>query len=115
MRHLNWKADSDTSMVAWASRVVGGKYRVIARENADGVWFEVEHLVHNGWRSFRYADWEKTPVQHQSVIRTYAEAFAVAEADNDQRRASKARSAARRSPLPALRRGQHRLLPRRQI
>jgi hypothetical protein len=96
MKRLNWKNDTSVAwaMVAHASRGVGGKYRISRREDSDGVWFEVEHLVHNGCRSFRYADWEKTPVRHQPVARTYAEAFAAAEADNDQRRASKARSAA---------------------
>jgi hypothetical protein len=96
MKRLNWKNDTSVAwgMVAWASRGVGGKYRVSRHEGPDGVWFKVEHLVHNGCRSFRYADWDTRLVQHQPVARTYAEAFAVAEADNDQRRAIKERGAA---------------------
>ena len=95
MKRLNWRDDSDTSMVAWASRAVGGKYRVSARKNANGVWFEVEHLVHNGCTSPRYADWWRDKlIEHQPIARTWAEAIAVAEADNDQRRAIKERGAA---------------------
>jgi hypothetical protein len=96
MKHLNWKNDTSVAwaMVAWASRAVGGKYRISRREDSDGVWFEVEYLVHSGGSSFRYADWWGTPVQQQPVARTYAEAFAAAEADNDQRRAIKERGAA---------------------
>jgi hypothetical protein len=96
MRHLNWKNDTSVAwaMVAHASRGVGGKYRVSRREGPDGVWFEVEHLTcfaSGGWRG---SGWDTRPVQHQPVARTYAEAFAVAEADNDQRRAIKERDAA---------------------
>jgi hypothetical protein len=95
MKRLNWKdEDGGTGMVAWASRAVGGKYRVSRREGSDGVWFEVEHLVHSGGQSFRYADWWGTPVRHQAVARTWAEGIAAAEADNDQRRAIKERGAA---------------------
>jgi hypothetical protein len=96
MKRLNWKNDTSVAwgMVAWASRAVGGKYCISRREDPDGVWFEVEYLVHSGGRSFRYADWRRTPIRHQSVARTYAEAFAVAEADNDQRSAIKERGAA---------------------
>jgi hypothetical protein len=96
MKGLNWKNDPTVAwaMVAQASRGVGGKYRITPREDSDGVWFEVEHLVHNGCRSFRHADWERTPVQHQPVPRTYREAMLAAEADNDQRRAIKDRNAA---------------------
>ena len=95
MKHLNWKSDYGAqTMEAWASRGVGGKYRVSRHEGTDGVWFEVEHLVHSGGRSFRYADWWGTPVRHQPVARTWREAVDAAEADNDQRRAIKERSAA---------------------
>ena len=92
MKHLNWKNDdSGGGMMAWASRAVGGKYRVSRREGSDGVWFEVEHLINltpgaNG----RYAGgWDNKPVKHQPVARNWSEAIAVAEADNDQRRAIK--------------------------
>ena len=104
MKPLNWKNDTSVAwaMTAWASRKVGGKYRVSRREGGDGVWFEVEHFVHNGCRSFRHADWDKTPVQHQPVARTWREAMAAAEADNYRRyvaqdrecRAAKERGAA---------------------
>jgi hypothetical protein len=41
MKHLNWKNDdSGAGMVAWASRAVGGRYRVSRREGIGGVWFE---------------------------------------------------------------------------
>ena len=96
MKSLNWKNDTSVAwgMVAWASRGIGGKYRVSRHEGPDGVWFEVEHLTclaSGGWRG---SGWDTRLIQHQPVARTYAEAFAVAEADNDQRRAIKERSAA---------------------
>ena len=98
MKHLNWKNDASVAwaMVAQASRGVGGKYRISRHEGPDGVWFEVEHLVNLiPGASGRYAGcWDTRLVQHQPVARTYAEAFAVAEADNDQRRAIKDRNAA---------------------
>ena len=75
--------------MAWASRAVGGKYRVL--RGSDGVWFEVEHLVNlTPGASGRYAGcWDNKPVKHQPVARNWSEAIAVAEADNDQRRAIK--------------------------
>jgi hypothetical protein len=95
MKRLNWKDDpGGTSTEAWASRAVGGKYRVSRREGVDGVWWlEVEHLVHSGGGG-RYADWFATPVRHQAVIHSWREATNIAEADNDERRAIKERGAA---------------------
>jgi hypothetical protein len=94
MKRLNWKnEDGGTSMVAWASRAVGGKYRVSRREVAAGVWFEVEHridLCASGSERYRGC-WEITPVQHQPVARTWSEAIAAAEADNHRRIAVKDR------------------------
>lgn len=89
MKHLNWKDDDrGRGMVAWASRAVGGKYRVSRREDSNGVWFEVERLVNlTPGASGRYAGcWDNKPVKHQPVARTWSKAIAVAEADNDQRR-----------------------------
>jgi hypothetical protein len=99
MRRLNWENDDSGggSMVAWASHAVGGKYRVSRRAGVDGEWFEVEHLVHSGG-SGRYADWWATPVRHQLIARTWRDAIYIAEADNDQRRATKDASPARAAP-----------------
>jgi hypothetical protein len=92
MKRLNWKNDADgKSMTAWASRAVGGRYRVSRREDSDGVWFEVEHridLCASGSERHRGC-WEITPVQQQPVARTWSEAIAAAEADNHQRIAVK--------------------------
>ena len=96
MKGLNWKNDTTVAwaMVAWASRGVGGKYRVSRREGPDGVWFEVEHLTCStdtgGWQGLIH----RRVIQQQPVARTYAEALAAAEADNDQRKVSKEHSAA---------------------
>jgi hypothetical protein len=92
VKHLNWKTDYGAqTMEAWASRGVGGKYRVSRHEGTDGVWFEVEHLTcfTSGWRG---SVWDTRPVQ--PVARTWREAIDAAEADNDQRRAIKKRGAA---------------------
>jgi hypothetical protein len=94
MKRLNWKNDDSGGMTAWASRTVGGKYRISRREDSGGVWFEVEHFVHSGGSSFRYADWWGTPVRHQPVARSWREAIDAAEGDNDRRRAIKERGAA---------------------
>ena len=98
MKGLNWKNDTSVAwaMVAQASRGVGGKYRISRREDSDGVWFEVEHLVNlTPGASGRYAGcWDTRLIQQQPVARTYREAMLAAEADNDQRRAIKDRNAA---------------------
>ena len=58
--------------MAWASRAVGGKYRVSRRESSDGVWFEVEHLVNHTGASPRYAGgWDNKPVKHQPIARNW--------------------------------------------
>jgi hypothetical protein len=99
MKRLNWKdGDDGRSMVAWASRAVGGKYHIVRCEDADGVRFETEHRVDlcaSGSERYRGL-WEITPVRHQPVARTWREAMDAAEADNDRRRAIKERGAAQR-------------------
>jgi hypothetical protein len=87
VKKLNWKNDGNgQSVTAWASRAVGGKYHVSRREGSDGVWFEVEHLVNaNPGASVRYAGcWDNKPVQHRPIARTWLEAMAAAEADNQR-------------------------------
>jgi hypothetical protein len=82
MRHLNWKNDRDSGVIAWASRSVGGRYRVSRHEGVGGVWFEAEHVLVNG---------NNKPIR--PIARTLTDAIATAEADNDRRRTLKERAA----------------------
>ena len=93
MKHLNWKNDdSGGGMMAWASRAVGGKYRVGQRRR---VVLKLDAVNLTPGACGRYAGcWDNKPVKHQPVARNWAEAIAVAEADNDQRRAIKERGVA---------------------
>jgi hypothetical protein len=91
MKHLNWKTDYGTqTMEAWASRGVGGKYRVSRHEGTDGVWFQVLYRISVRGNGL----WLSTPVQHSPIARTWREAIDAAEGDNDRRRAIKERGAA---------------------
>ena len=93
VKKLNWKDrtwDSYNSTVAqaWASRAVGGKYRIKRRESTDifhrptgSVWFETERLVNTGPGA-----WNNNLVRTNPVARTVEQAKAAAEADNARRK-----------------------------
>lgn len=91
-KKLKWRdyePDDFCSLVAeaWASRTVGGKYRINRREGSDifhrptgSVWFEAERLVNTGPGA-----WNNSLVKNNPIARTIDAAKAAAEADNQRR------------------------------
>ena len=80
---------------AWASRTVGGKYRIGRREGTDifyrpngSVWFEAERLVNTGPGA-----WNNSLVRVNPIARTIEQAKAAAEADNQPPRRGEDRAA----------------------
>ena len=88
MKHLNWKDDDrGGGMVAGrrARSAASIAFPVARTSAACGLKLNVSSASPGG--PGRYAGcWDNKPIKHQPVARSWSEAIAVAEADNDQRR-----------------------------
>jgi hypothetical protein len=85
--NLNWKAGGINNVEAWASRAVGGKYRIECRQGSDAfhrpngpMSFEVSRYTTSGNGQWNY----DKELGYRTVF-TMQEAIAIAEADNQRR------------------------------